>query len=85
MPTLPTGYWIIEGLPRPPMRGVPLAVLSWSVVDGPFESKDAALAAVQRRVLRPRWVVVPARSRREAVIAAHRTLGLPAPPRHAIP
>lgn len=85
MPRLPSGYWVIEGLPRQPLWGSPPTALTWHVVAGPFESKEAAVAALGVRRLRDRWAIVAALDRRAAVIAAHRALGLPPPPRSAIP
>jgi hypothetical protein len=63
-------WWLVAGLARP---------LSWEV-RGPFASEEEALQDAHARPPRPRWVIVQATTRRQAVLAAHRAVGLLPPP-----
>jgi hypothetical protein len=78
-------FWIVEYLPLPPARGRAPRALTWQVLDGPFTTQEAAIAYAQTHPPHPRWAIVAAADRRRAVLAAHRAVGLPLPPRDGIP
>jgi hypothetical protein len=77
--------WCIFSRELTPAKGRAPRALTWQVLGGPFATKEAAIAYAQAHPPRPRWALVEATDRRSAVIAAHRAVGLPPPPRDGIP
>ena len=85
MPRADRWFWLVEHLPPPPAKGRAPRALTWQVLGGPFATKEAAIAYAQAHPPQPRWALVEATDRQSAVIAAHRAVGLPPPPRDGIP